>query len=363
MLAIAMAAGLAACSGSQKPPASSTGAAASAQRAAGADSATRQSADSALAMAAVRDAATARKLSPSADSIVPYLVFVPTEERVLVAAVRNKQWLLDVGRMDVDIRKDSARARAFREAAPVISPVPPRTAFRLQWARGAEDVVVDSFAVYNGRLVMRVLGSPALDSAARGKGTFAALATRADSALPPVATPCELRIDPDSATLVAFAALTSAERKAQAVARKQADSAYDARVMAVRDSLDAVLRAERPPYERLQRRTKVVSSQVRGCFGAARRALVVSVRAGDAEWVRERLVTIAPDGTVTPLRIDDLRFRAHELLTAFDADGDGVDDLAVKGATERAGGTAILRVDLVKKRAERLAAGFAWETF
>lgn len=314
-------------------------------------------------MAAVQETAAARKLSPAADSIAPYLVFVPTEERALVAAVRNKQWLLDVGRIDVDLRKDSAKARAFREAAAVVSPIPPRTTFRLQWARGAEDVTVDTFAVYSGRLVMRVLGSPMLDSAARGKGVFAALATRADSAVPAVATTCDLRVDPDSVTRAALAALTPAARKAQATARRQADSAYDARVMAVRDSLETLLKLERPPYERLQRRTKVVSSHVRGCFGTARRALVVSVRAGDAEWVRERLVTVAPDGAVTAMRIDDLRFRAHELLTAFDADGDGVDDLAVKGVTERAGGTAILRVDLAKKRVERLAAGFAWESF
>jgi hypothetical protein len=327
------------------------------------DSAARHAADSASAMAAVRDTATARRLSPAADSIAPFLVFAPTEERALVAAVRNKQWLLDVGRMDLDIRKDSAKARAFREAAPVLSPVAPHSTLRLQWARGAEDVVVDSFAVYNGRIVMRVLGSPALDSAARGKGTFVALAARSDSAAAPIATTCELRIEPDSAARAALTALTPAERKAQSAARKTADSAYDARVAFVRDSLEAELRKERPPYERLQRRIRAVSTQVRGCFGAARRALVVSLRAGDAEWVRERLVLIAPDGTVTALHVEDLRFRAHDLLTAFDADGDGVDDLAVKGATQRAGGTAILRVDPVKKRAERLAAGFSWEVF
>ena len=89
----------------------------------------------------------------------------------------------------------------------------------------------------------------------------------------------------------------------------------------------------------------------------------MSLRAGDAEWVRERFVFIAPDGAVTALRVDDLRFRAHDLLAAFDANGDGVDDLAVKGATQRAGGTAILRVNLAQKRVERLAAGFAWEVF
>jgi len=325
------------------------------------DSAARHTADSAAAMAAAHDVAATRRLSPAADSLAPYLVFAPTEQRAFVAAVRNKQWLLDVGRMDLDVRKDSARTRLFREAAVALSPVAPRTVFRLAWAGGAEDVVADSFAVYNGRIVMRVLGSPALDSAARRVTSGVALALRADSASAPVASGCELRVEPDSAARAAQAALTPAERRAQAAARKAADSAYDARVAVVRDSLETTLRAEHPPYERLQKRVKASSSRVRGCFGVARRALIVSLRAGDAEWVRERLALIAPTGDVTVLKVDDLRFRAHDLLTAFDADGDGVDDLAVKGLTQRAGGTAVLRVDLAKKRAERLAAGFAWE--
>ncbi|MBI2408708.1 MAG: hypothetical protein HYV19_10450 [Gemmatimonadetes bacterium] len=72
---------------------------------------------------------------------------------------------------------------------------------------------------------------------------------------------------------------------------------------------------------------------------------------------------VALGGAVTALRVDDGRFRAHELLTAFDADGDGVDDLAARGTTQRAGGTALLRLDLNRRRAERLVAGFAWEMF
>lgn len=323
------------------------------------DSAGRQSSDSAAAMASVHDMATKHRLSPAADSVAPYLVFIPHEERVLVAASRNKQLLLDVGRMDLDVRKDSARLRAFHEAAPVLSPVPPRSVFRLYWAQGAEDVAADSFAVYNGRIVMRVFGSLALDSAAQGKGALVALATRAESAQPPRATACELRaqVVPDTTTEGREAATLQARNHAAA------DGAYDARVKAVRDSIESVLRLERPPYERLQRRTKASSSQVRGCFGDARRALVVSLRAGDAEWVRERLVLVAPDGAVTQLHLNDLRFRTHDLLVAFDADGDGVDDLATRATTERAGGTTVLRVDLARKRAERLAGGFAWEVF
>lgn len=355
-LVAALAIGTAACGGGAGDNRSESGAASPA------DSAARHTADSAAAMAAAHDTAMAHRLSPSADSIAPYLVFAPAGERQFVVAVRNSQWLLDIGRMDLDVRKDSAKARAFREAAPVLSPVAPRAVFRLWWAKGAEDVVVDSFFVYNGRIVLRVYGSTALDSVARAKGSPTAFAVRADSATPPVATACELRVDPDSATQAALAALTPAERRAQLAVQKSADSTYASRVAFVRDSLDAELRASPPPYERLQRRMKTASSQVRGCFGVARRALVVSVRAGDAEWVRERLVLIAPDGAVTPLRVDDLRFRAHELLTALDADGDGVDDLGVRGTTHRAGGMAILRVDLAKKRAERLAAGFVWET-
>lgn len=325
------------------------------------DGAAQQSSDSAAAMAAVRDTATVHRMSPAADSVAPFLVFVPREESLFVAAVRNKQLLLDVGRIDLEVRKDSAKRRAFHEAARILSPVPAGTVFRLHWAQGRADVVADSFDVYNGRIVMRVFGSPALDTAVRGNGALVALAARADSALAPVATACELRAAPDNAVLAAEAMFTPAERSERAAARKSADSVFDARVKTVRDSLEVALRAERPPYERLQRRIKASSSQVRGCFGVARRALVVSLRAGDAEWVRERLVLVAPDGAVTPLRVSDLRFRAHDLLVSFDVDGDGVDDLATRATTERAGGTTVLRVDLAKKRAERVAGGFAWE--
>lgn len=325
------------------------------------DSAQRHAADSAAAMALVHEPAASHRLSPAADSLVPYLVFAPAEERRFVAAVRNGRWLLDIGRMDLDVRKDTARLAAFREAAAALSPVAARTVFRLHWAQGAEDIVVDSFAVYNGRIVVRVLGSAALDSVARGKGAWVGHAVHADSATSPTSTACELRLPPDRAAQAAFAALKPAERRAQAAARKSADSAFTARIAFVRDSLEGVLRLERPPYERLQRRVKLATSQVRGCFGEARRALVVSLRAGDAEWVRERVVLIAPDGRVTALRVEDGRFRAHDLLTAFDADGDGVDDLATRGTMQRAGGTVVLRVDLAKRLAVREAAGFAWE--
>ncbi|HVT41099.1 MAG TPA: hypothetical protein VHE78_18830 [Gemmatimonadaceae bacterium] len=116
-----------------------------------------------------------------------------------------------------------------------------------------------------------------------------------------------------------------------------------------------------PPYERLQRKLSFASSQVVGCFGAARVALSVSLKAGNTEWVRERIVLIDTLGKVTSLRVTDYRFRAHELLVAFDADGDGIDDIATRATAERAGATTVLSLDLKTRRLTRLVAGFAWE--
>ena len=63
------------------------------------------------------------------------------------------------------------------------------------------------------------------------------------------------------------------------------------------------------------------------------------------------------------LAVNDLRFKTHEALRAFDADGDGVDDVAALGRAERSGGTVVLRLDPDKRRLTYIASGFAWETF
>ena len=105
----------------------------------------------------------------------------------------------------------------------------------------------------------------------------------------------------------------------------------------------------------------LATSQGAGCFGASRVALAVSLKAGNVEWVREKIVLIEPGGKVTAIKVNDFRFRAHDLLLAFDADGDGIDDLATRATTERAGATTVLVLDLKAKKLTRLATGFAWE--
>jgi hypothetical protein len=281
-------------------------------------------------------APTNSPLSPLADSISAYLVFAPVGEGWFLASVRNRRIYVDIGRVDAEVRRDSSRAAAYRQGVERRSTVPLGTVFRLRGPWGAEDVKATAADTWNGRIVLRVTGSAALDSLARGKAAFVATAFRTDSAAPPVADSC-IRSTPLSAEL--------AERLAS-----------------LRDSLMQELRTgPQPPYERLQRKLSFASSQVVGCFGAARVALAVSVKAGNTEWVRERIILVDTVGKATPLRVSDYRFRAHELLLAFDADGDGVDDIATRATTERAGATTVLLLDLKAKRLTRLVAGFAWE--
>lgn len=288
--------------------------------------------------AALREAARPSRqprLSPLADSIAGFLVFAPVGETVFVAAARNRRLLVDVGRVDIEVRRDSARALAYREAVEKRGTVPVGTRFRLRGPWGAEDAVATAVDTWNGRIVLRLSGARTADSLARRGTPVIASAFRTDSTREPAPDTCA-RATPEPILL---------------------------RVAAVRDSLEMVLRAEPgPPYDRLQRSIRFTSSSAAGCFfGTGRVVLAATLAAGGAEWVRERVVLVDEVGGLTPLHVSDLRFRAHELLSAFDADGDGVDDVATRATTERAGATTLLRLDPVARRLVRTAAGFAWE--
>ena len=291
-----------------------------------------------LATTAQVDHAPAR-LSPLADSISNYLVFAPLGDVWFTASSRGKRMLVDIGRVDTEVRRDSSRAAAYREAVAKRTSVPIGAKFRLHTSWGVEEVTASAVDSWNGRIVLRLAGSPRLDSAASGKTTVIATAERSDNT---------------ASAVVAFAD--------SCVRGIPFDAALAARVTQVRDSLVQELRSgTQPAYERLQRKMSIATSQVAGCFGAARVALAVSLKAGNVEWVREKIVLIEPGGKVTPIKVNDFRFRAHDLLLAFDADGDGIDDLAARATTERAGATTVLVLDLKAKKLTRLTAGFAWE--
>lgn len=276
------------------------------------------------------------QLSRAADSVLPYLVFAPVGQAWFTAVVRKQRMLVDIGRADVDVHKDSARAAGYREAVEKRATVPLGTIFRLRGAWGAFDVKAVAADVWDGRIVLRVAGPPALDSIVRARLPVIATAFRTDSAASTLADSCDRE--------------------------KPLDSGLVARLAVVRDSLERELRAApQPLYERLRQKMTLGSSQIAGCFGASRAALVVTLKSSTAEWVRERLVLVDTSGRVTPLRVGDYRFRAHELLQAFDADGDGIDDLATRATAERAAATSVLVVDLKARRATRLVAGFARE--
>lgn len=279
------------------------------------------------------------------DSVKRFLVFAPKDEMWFVAASRGKRMLVDIGRVDLEVRRDSAMAVAYRETVAAVSPVPVGSTFLLRGPWGTERVRGTSVDTWNGRIVLVLEGSPVMDSLAQLTAPLTASAllerpARGATAALPGPVPTTLR----------------------SCDRTPVTGIYADRVKYVRDSLEVAMRAEGLPiYERLARRVTAASSQVSGCFGNARVALAVSLRAASNEWTRERMVLVDTLGHVTATRVEDFRFRAHDLLHALDADGDGIDDIATIGRAFVAGGTSILRYDEKEKRFVRVAAGFSWE--
>jgi len=276
------------------------------------------------------------KLSPLADSIAATLVFELKTQRDFLVASRAKKVLADIGRVDAPLKTPS-RLHAYAEAVKVLSPVHIGDRFRLHGSWGQDDATVQSFSQWNGRIVAVLAVPPHVDSLARGKAPLVALAVRADSATPPVVDSCER--DSVSADLVV-------------------------RLAFVRDSLLALLQVDTVKMTpRLMKLLHEQKTQAIGCFAKARVMLFVAQWAGDYEYYHQLAALVDTAGVVTPLRVSDLRFKVHEALGALDEDGDGVDDIAVRGRAPRIGGTVILRLDPVKKRLDFVDGGFAWESF
>lgn len=276
------------------------------------------------------------KLSPLADSIAATLVFELKTQRDFVAASRAKKVFMDIGRVDAPL-KTPPRVKAFEEAVKLLSPVRVGDRFRLHGAWGQDDATVESFDQWNGRIVA-VLAVPAhVDSLARGKLPVVALAVRADSALPAVVDSCE---------------------------RDSISVELATRLSVVRDSLLTILQNDTVKMApRLMKSLRAQKTQAIGCFGRSRVMLFVAQFSGDYEYYHQLAALVDTAGTVTPIRVSDLRFKVHEALGALDADGDGIDDIAVRGRAPRIGGTVILRLDEKKRRLDFVDGGFAWESF
>jgi len=302
---------------------------------------------------AARRAATGNaRLSPLADSLARFLVFVPVSQRWFAAASRGQRMLVDIGRVDTTIGDNPVRQAAYKEAVTKLGPIAQGERLRLRGPWGSDDVSVSGFDVWSGRIVATLKLPPHVDSLARSRDWLPAVAVRSDSAQSPASRTCDRPIP----------------------------EALNSRLTAVKDSVVQALRAAKdlPRVPRLANSLKDATSRIGGCFENAAALVFVTLYAGDYEWVRERVFAIDTIGNVRQLSIRDLRFKAHETLGAFDADEDGDDDLAARGRVNRAGAFVVLRLvegppvitgprpatpppNVAASRLERAAAGFAWE--
>ncbi|MFN8571440.1 MAG: hypothetical protein U0132_05235 [Gemmatimonadaceae bacterium] len=271
-------------------------------------------------------------LDPLADTIAGRLVFAPSTQTDFVAAVRKGRLLMDVGRVDDNVTKTPERLAAFRRAVAARTPFDSGSSVRLKGPWGAGDAQIAGFDSYAGRIVGVLRAGPGIDSSIQASDSAVVLAERAGTGADPNESSCD----------------------------RAWNDALRARAVAVRDSLERVLRTgEQPVYPRLIKSLHTRRSMLRGCFPDANVMVAVSLYGGDYEWVREKVVLLTMAGSVRSVPVKDLRLRAHDFLDAFDADGNGVDDVGGRGYTTRGGAHVVLR--WVENRLERVTAGFAWE--
>jgi hypothetical protein len=298
------------------------------------------------------------------DTLVRFTVFAPATQTTYLAAVRAKRVLVDIGRVDLDMKEKPQRLAALKRVANALSPVAPGASFRLRHAWGTEEATVSGYDVWNGRLVATLAVSPRLDSLAQSTPALVAAAEllesprHADSTTAATAT----AVAATDTTRAATADTTvSAGLDAPACVRDSVPAALLVRADSVRDSLLVEI-AKRPiRIPRLARQARTHHTRVPGCFGPGRLVVAASMRAGAFEYLAERVVLLDSVGKVTPLTVRDYRFRVHDDLRAVDIDGDGIDDVAALGSGRGVGGTTVLRLDPAKKVLERAASGFGFD--
>ena len=306
-------------------------------------------------------------LSALADSISNGLVFVPRDRGWFPVASRGKHMLVDIGRIDIKLKSDSVSRAAYQEAVAQLSPLPLGTVLRLRGPYSVdEQAKITGFDSWNGRIVARLSVSHLLDSLARAEDMLPATATRIDtSSAHTSSSPSDSAQHATGATVtVATTRPDSAPTAAVPMACTHDTLPTDmtTRAIAVRDSLVRFLTdSAKPPYDRQVATAKIQSWWVPGCFGIGRALIIANKRTPDMDFAVERVALLDSTGKTVPMKVVDLRFHAHDPLYVFDADGDGIDDLAARGHGDRSGGLTIMRLDVATKRFVRIVSGFAWE--
>ena len=181
--------------------------------------------------------------------------------------------LVDIGRVDAEVRRDPSRLAAYKLAVEARTPFPTGTRFRLRGPWGADDATISGFDTWNGRIVATVATSPRVDSLAKKVEPLPATAQLVDSATDAVT---------DTACV-----------------RGPLPPPLEARVKIVRDSLEQGLRmGEKPPYDRLLKSLKSRTTMAAGCFPGGRAIIVATLWAGEYEWVREQVVMVDSTGAL-----------------------------------------------------------------
>lgn len=303
-----------------------------------------------------------RPLSPDAAAVAQYMVFVPRQQQWFVAAVRAKHVVVDVGRMDAQLGTTASDRAAFREAAERLTPLPLGTRLELRGDWGVDTGTVSGFQVSNGRLVGALEVSPATALLARKQWMPAISAVRlkpvppADSVSAIAVTAIAVTAS-DTGTTISIVPLDSCVRS------DTLSTALNRRVKVVVDSLrDFLWDSVAPPPGREPGEAPVRVWSKSGCFASGRVMVIATRKTADADMAMERVLLLSDTTQMLQLRVSDLRFRSHEPLLVFDADGDGVDDIATHGQGAFSGATTILRLDTASRRLTRLASGFAWES-
>jgi hypothetical protein len=293
-------------------------------------------------------------LTDAEQRIADGVVFAPrVTERFLVAS-RKKRLLVDIGRVDLS-RLDAAQLAMLRRISARTGPLSSVTHLHVRGSWGEETDSIVGYDVWNGRAVAVLAASPSADSLLKTNATLIGVATRTP--------PSPDTTDVPAAPVKQAGAATPAAPPAPLCVRDSIAPLMQVRVTAVRDSLLRwVADSLRSPFVRFAKATTVRGDAALGCFGNWRAVVVVTTRTPAFEWNEERTLLVAPDGKVQTARLRDLRLRAHESLLAFDADGDGVDELSTRGLATRMGAQSVLKLDPATRRFARFASGFAWET-